>query len=333
MKPCTWYTAFISLSMILLTSALLAQDSVTIQSENGQYTGVVTHLGGATSKEDYYGTSRFQLFDTNGELLWQKEYQVAWDAFQPNFYIGSNGNVVEVDPGGDFVFYNRNGTIINRLDNYFESFQTTHANQQGAYLSIAARVGEDIYKIGLYTMEGQLQWEREVRGRSIDINSIAPGGEYVTVRGYEGHMPVYQIFGAEGALIHKFKNIEASSDNFSASGNYIVVNQKAGEQVLLIDIHKKTIIQEYNPEKLIVAADVAGDNHMILAVGDQKSRGRVNNLELLLVGFDGKEYKRIPTQTNESNKTKIKLQYDYRLNQASLIIEGKKTEYSFDPHD
>lgn len=328
MQSGKWTILLISFITVLTTDALLAQDSVAIRSENGQYTGVITHLEGATSKKDYYGTSRFQLFDAEGTLLWQKEYQVMWDEFQPNFYVSPHGKTVEMNPDGNVIFYNWDGTIIKKLNNYFDSWQTTTTTQRGDYVSISVRV-RDEYKISLFTMEGQMQWEQQVHIQSTRLNSIAHEGKYVTVSGYESgiHSPLYMLLGKNGKIIKEFKNVAVTDDNFSKSGNYLVVNEGAGDRAILIDIKAKKIIWKYNPKELIVGADVSEDTYIMLGLGKQRRGGRVSDLKIVVLGIDGREYERIPVEGDMVRIREVKLDYDDELNKVTLNIGSSKKEY------
>lgn len=245
-----------------------------IPSKNQKYIQIIRTTEAPKTKTAV-GISTIELYSQDGTFLWSKTRKVAWEGSFSKFIVSDEGNSIEVQAGGQLIFYDRTGNMVNQHEIYknlnleLTAF-TAKFSDDGEYLLLGVNFpfqpakpkerekntntnrrresdNSDVNKINanpaviiLFDKAGNKQWQFIPKHSRVMRMFFSPNNKYVLFsaqdRKFE-NSTTYVIKTNSGQIISEYPGVLAISAKFfnHHETEYALINS-VSQSVSLIDL-------------------------------------------------------------------------------------------------
>lgn len=207
-----------------------------IPSKNQKYIQIIRTTEAPTTKTAV-GISTIELYSQDGTLLWSKTRKVFWEGLSSKFIVSNKGNSIEVQAGGQLIFYDRIGNMINQAEIYknlnleLMAF-TVKFSDDGEYLLLGVNLPFQLAKSKEREKNTNTNRKREGDNREVNKNHV--GSAEIILFDKAGNKQ-WQFIPKQSRIMRMFFSpnneyvlLSAQDQKFENSTTY-VIDSKSGE--------------------------------------------------------------------------------------------------------
>jgi len=216
------------------------------------------------------GKRKFVLTDENGNVIWNKEYEISYDMIGPYCFVSDKGIVAEFDNSyGILVFYDIIGNITKKVQLFKSGSESDRRGIFGKFSGngnfFAAGVNDpdkEIFTGGtgaiLFDSKGNKVWNYPTSKNHLVPIYISYNGKYIITSVMEDMRDkndylredrvITYLLGSKGNLIREYPGIYISSNEggFSLSEKYIIIKDVRYKCAYLIETETGDRLFKFN---------------------------------------------------------------------------------------